>query len=153
MSIFRVLYSAYQFGTKFNKRWGEGNIKLWSDILSVLRISRGVSSSIVPMRHPKHDAYPSSILMGFRVPAFWSVLFRALSTVALLAKKNREKTYIYIGVCLRSSTSPSWPVPTERTVAGGKSIYIIIMSMILYKCRKALSWQALPYREKSCVVR
>ena len=28
-----------------------------------------------------------------------------------------------IGVCLRSSTSPAWPVPTERTVAGGKSIY------------------------------
>ena len=24
-----------------------------------------------------------------------------------------------IGVCLRSSTSPAWPVPTERTVAGG----------------------------------
>ena len=58
-----------------------------------------------------------------------------------------------IGVCLRSSTSPSWPVPTERTAAGGKSIYIIIMSMILYKCRKAMSWQALPFREKSCVVR
>ena len=28
-----------------------------------------------------------------------------------------------IGVCLRSSTSPAWPVPTERRVAGGKSIY------------------------------
>ena len=28
-----------------------------------------------------------------------------------------------IGVCLRSSTSPAWPVPTERTVTGGKSIY------------------------------
>ena len=28
-----------------------------------------------------------------------------------------------IGVCLRSSTSPAWPVPTERTVAEGRSIY------------------------------
>ena len=27
--------------------------------------------------------------------------------------------YIIIGVCLRSSTSPAWPVPTERTVGGG----------------------------------
>ena len=30
---------------------------------------------------------------------------------------------LHIGVCLRSSTSPAWPVPTERRVAGGKSIY------------------------------
>ena len=30
---------------------------------------------------------------------------------------------VIIGVCLRSSTSPAWPDPTERRVAGGKSRY------------------------------